>query len=124
MINPADGSLLFYYSPIFGLVEKFTDFHLLVEAHCPEIAKRLKGNIENIQFPVKSSKELSVGFQRVDIKNSPYSISERINALQRLFDKHILRDWNEDALKYYQRNTGLKLNDNEFHTLQATIERE
>lgn len=32
------------------------------------------------------------------IKNSPYAISRRVKALQRLFDKHILRDWDQEAI--------------------------
>ena len=35
-------------------------------------------------------------YERVDIRNSPYALSRRVNALQRLFEKRILRDWNPD----------------------------
>ena len=40
----------------------------------------------------------SNAIQKIDIKNSVYTISNRINQLQRLFDKKILRDWNNDLL--------------------------
>ena len=36
---------------------------------------------------------------KIDIKNSLYKVSNRMNQLQRLFDSNILRDWNDDFAK-------------------------
>ena len=35
---------------------------------------------------------------KIDIKNSIYTISNRMNQIQRLFDKRILREWNDELL--------------------------
>ena len=103
MVNTSDGTLVFYYSPMFGLVKTYPDIRTLLQAHCPELeAAYLK--VGNSQLaPI--AKELSVPsppYERVDIQNSQYALSRRINALQRLFDKHILRDWNPE-LETHQR---------------------
>ena len=37
-------------------------------------------------------------FIKIDIKNSVYALSNRLNQIQRLFDSKILRDWNEELL--------------------------
>ena len=33
---------------------------------------------------------------KIDIKNSIYTLSKRINQLQRLFDSNVLREWNDE----------------------------
>lgn len=95
MINTSDGTLTFYNSPVFGLVKTYPDIGTLLHVHCPglEAAYLKVGNSQLV--PLK--KELSdtkSSYEHVDIKNSQYAVSRRVNALQRLFDKHILRDWN------------------------------
>lgn len=97
MISPYNGQLTFYNSPVFGIVKCYESLQGLLQDKCPEYAERfLTGKVAK-QLP-------KVGFSdsdytRVDIKNSPYRISTRINALQRLFSGHVLRAWNDDALQ-------------------------
>ena len=47
---------------------------------------------------LKDTVEEKPKLEKIDIKNSPYAFSIRMNQLQRLFDKKVLRDWNEDLL--------------------------
>ena len=97
MVNTGDGTLTFYNSPMFGLVKTYPDIGTLLHAHCPELEAAYL-EVGNSQL-VPIAEELaapSSSYERVDIKNSQYALSRRINALQRLFDKHILRDWNPE----------------------------
>ncbi len=95
MVNVYDGTLTFYNSPMFGIVKTYSDIGALLHAHCPELEADYQ-KISNAKLiPVsKSLSESSSSYEVVDIKKSPYVLSRRINALQRLFDKRILRDWN------------------------------
>ena len=90
-------TLTYYNSPVFGLIKTYEDIGSLLHDHCPQLEERFIkiGNAPLI--PVAN--ELTCGtseYEFVDIKNSPYAVSRRVNALQRLFDKRILRDWNPE----------------------------
>lgn len=93
MINIVDGSLVFYNSPVFGIVKTYDNINSLLHNHCSELEKRLieNGNKQLISLGFDESEYTSI-----DVKNSPYVVSRRVNALQRLFDKQLLRDWNTD----------------------------
>lgn len=97
MVNTSDGTLTFYNSPIFGLVKIYHDIGTLLHEHCPELeAAYLKiGNSQLVPIAEELAEQAS-SYERVDIKNSQYAVSRRVNALQRLFDKRILRDWNPE----------------------------
>ena len=98
MVNPQDGSLTFYYSPTLGLVEPYDDIRSLLTAHCSYLLPGLSsvsGEELLPQIANSSGNELI----QVDLKHSGYAVSRRVNALQRLFGKHTLRDWNDDALQ-------------------------
>ena len=97
MISPYNGQLTFYNSPVFGIVKRYESLQGLLQDKCPEYAERLLTGRGAKQLPeVEFS---GSDYTRVDIKNSPYRISTRINALQRLFSGHVLRAWNEEALQ-------------------------
>ena len=112
MINPLDGQITYYYSPIFGYVcpyATFKDLILSIEDY------GMKDKIEEKRLAValleesdkrfllsKNSSELTAYVNqtvKIDIKNSIYKVSNRMNQLQRLFDSNILRDWNDDFAK-------------------------
>ena len=97
MVNTNDGSLVYYYSPVFGAVKTYPDFRSLIHNHCPllEAAFFEAGDTQLAPIAETLTSELA-SYERVDIKNSPYALSRRVNALQRLFEKRILRDWNPD----------------------------
>ena len=96
MVNTSDGSLLFYYSPFFGVLKAYPNIGSLIHAHCPELeeAYLALGNTQLI--PKTKGLTRSSKYEFVDIKNSPYGLSRRVNALQRLFNKQILRAWNPE----------------------------
>ena len=88
--------LTYYYSPFFGIIRCYPSLSELVHAQCPFLEERMRetGNSQLISI----EKELYAapnGYECVDIKNSEYRLSRRINALQRLFDVQILRDWDK-----------------------------
>lgn len=103
MIDTYDGSLNFYYSPMFGAVKRYGSLQGLLHEQCPEYEKRYLGLSEDKQLPSASVSDTGMVF--VDIKNSPYRISGKIQALQRLFSGHILRDWNDEALRQALQET-------------------
>lgn len=101
MLNPSDGSITYYYSPVFGEIKTYGSLLSLLENHNEYLAieykqKQLKsadsGLVPQCQIAVTSE------LLQVDIKNSVYSVSNRMNQLQRLFDKKILRDWSDALL--------------------------
>lgn len=105
MLNPYDGSMTFYYSPTFGKIE--THETLLGLLNCraqklvPKYTQQLKSS-EHIanKNTLKPINELI----NIDIRNSIYSVSSRIKQLQRIFDKKVLRDWNDELLNSFNLN--------------------
>ena len=97
MVNTSDGTLTFYNSPVFGWVKPYPDIGTLLHAHCPKLEAAYLKTGDSQLVPI--AEELSApasSYEHVDIKHSQYALSRKINALQRLFDKHILRDWNPE----------------------------
>lgn len=115
MINPLDGQVTYYYSPIFGYVCPYATFKdLILSIDDYGMGDRIEGKrvavalleehaeTESKFLVSKSSDELTVHINqivKIDIKNSIYKVSNRMNQLQRLFDSNILRDWNDDLAK-------------------------
>ena len=103
MLNPHDGTVTYYYSPMFGAVQSYDTILALLEAHNEDMATKYRKLLETkgdsntaVTVNVESNKPSTL--VKIDIKNSLYSVSGKINQLQRLFDKKILRDWNENIL--------------------------
>ena len=104
MLNTVDGSVTIYNSPIFGLVKPYPDIESLLHVHCPELEEKYK-KIGSAQMGlvVSEFKNVKGDYEQVDIKNSPYAVSRKVNALQRLLTKRVLRDWNpamEEVVTY------------------------
>lgn len=100
MLNPSDGSITYYYSPMFGQVEIYDNLLALLENHNEYLATEYRKQLKSadngllLQDQVVATGELI----QIDIKNSVYAVSNRMNQLQRLFDKKILRAWSDDLL--------------------------
>lgn len=100
MLNPEDGTITFYYSPVFGVMEIYKNMMELLESRNEKLAKKHIRQFKmenNSLMPQCGMGELSK-LIKIDIKNSPYSISNKMNQLQKLFSKGILRDWNDNLL--------------------------
>ena len=100
MLNPADGSLTYYYSPMFGAVEIHNDLMSLLDSHNRSLADQYRKQLKLPDGALIPQTRINVTGEiiNIDIKNSVYANSNRMNQLQRLFDKKILRDWNEELL--------------------------
>ena len=107
MINPIDGTVTFYYSPYFGAVQPYDSFgSLLADIERKEIENgecsklKIYETMVSEKCLIAQSPELiqkHIGeLVKVDIKNSVYALSNRINQLQRIFSSNILRDWNDE----------------------------
>ena len=97
MLNPLDGCITYYYSPSFGEIECHTSLLSLLTNHSPELADNY---IKQLECSSETTLQVSQyeSLTKIDIKNSIYSTSAEINQLQRLFDKKILRDWDEHLM--------------------------
>ena len=111
MINPSDGTVTYYNSPDFGIIKRSKDLKTLLEKHNKELSQRYialldlaKGEEKNELVLVNQLKIDDEDFINIDIKNSVYALSNRLNQIQRLFDCKILRDWNEDLLHKEDNN--------------------
>lgn len=112
MINPFDGKITFYYSPVWGIVEPFSSIEqLLVSvekkndllAQSREYSESKNAVLSNKGLLIsKTDSELTdlVGKTVViDIKNSLYSVSQKMKQYQRLFTANILREWNDSIIE-------------------------
>ena len=100
MLNPNDGSITYYYSPMFGLVEKHKNLISLLDTHNILLAEQYRKLIGTKECEIVELTQVDISGElvKIDIKNSLYADSGRFNQLQRLFDKKILRDWNKELL--------------------------
>jgi len=103
MLNPNDGTMTYYTSPIFGdiktygsMLELLSDNNKFLEQEYKKQVDLLGESSNNVLF--KNQTNVTETLVHVDIKNSAYTISNQMNQLQRLFDKKILRDWNDVLL--------------------------
>ena len=111
MLNPSDGTITYYYSPVFGIVQTYDNILGLLSEHNKELENAYRNQLKlagdgDANILVKSQIDITGELTQIDIKNSIYSISNRMNQLQRLFDKGILRDWNDELL--YQKQKEIK----------------
>ncbi len=124
MLNPFDGSITYYYSPSFGIIKKFGTIKELLTSvieKTKHISKKEEELIlEKINSLPKDSAILTYdndksvvknfNFERIDIKNSLYAVSSKVNQLQRLFTANILRDWNEELVLNFIKSNELEGN--------------
>lgn len=97
MVNTSDGTIVPYNSPMFGILKTYPDIGTLIHEQCPLLEDKYNAIGRERLIPVSTDFHSAEGnYVSIDIKNSPYAISRRVNALQRLFDKRILRDWNPE----------------------------
>lgn len=102
MVNPVNGSITFYYSPMFGQVQQFESFQKQLEfmgyagllesknanQECNELALcglNMLASVENngvLDEMVMVSRTMGA-----------YGVSRAVNPLQRLFKGHVLRDF-------------------------------
>lgn len=94
MLDTITGKAIMYYSPCYGMVTTYKSVMTLLHDHAPVLEQNLLSITEDITLPITTEfNETGI----VDIKNSPYVISNRVNKIQYLFDKKHLRAW-DDAL--------------------------
>ncbi|SCY32409.1 Calcineurin-like phosphoesterase [Pseudobutyrivibrio sp. AR14] len=115
MINPSgSGKITFYYSPFFGLVQEYENIERLLEsveqkspwlldAKClyRDSKRRFLEDKNNILLSLSSSNyigELKDELVSIDIAESIYPASAKLNQLQRLFTANILRDWDQSII--------------------------
>ena len=118
MLNPADGSMTFYFSSEFGMVlnlDSFEDVIKSIERHnsmwfpidCASVRKKYieKSKDKNCLLSVTSNSYL-IESENTDIAevsereeqivsrtDGMYGVSRKVNPLQRLFSGHVLRDF-------------------------------
>ncbi len=98
-LNPANGEEIFYYSPTFGIGKTYICLRDLIHNHAEELESNYlkymnSGESEALGLMILCNSQ-SEGFQKIEIKNSAYAVSGKLNQMQRLFSGHVLRAWDE-----------------------------
>lgn len=109
MLNPFDGSITYYYSPSYGVVESYSTFSILLESSLKrslepqkynEVLKKYeKMQKKNVLIGKSSIDAEDSGLQKVSLKGGMYGVSRKMNQFQKLFDSNMLCVWNEEFLK-------------------------
>lgn len=105
MLNPSDGTITYYTSPRFGFVKPYGSMIQLLHENNRQLEREYKRQLELFgdsggNILAKNQIDITGEMIRIDIKNSVYAASNRLNQLQRLFNKKILRDWDDNLLIY------------------------
>lgn len=99
-IDPTTGSVTFYYSPMFGEVQEYSDIGVLLEHHAPALYPAYKELAATGLVPYQPQ-EIAVEGELMDVPrggNSFYGASKYMAPVQRLFSCNILRVWDEKVL--------------------------
>lgn len=109
MLNPLDGTVTFYYSSQFGLVEKLLSFDAVVLSMKQKkvsdvdydfvlatyVAMKndncLLSRISNSYLLDGDCRKSCLGLEEVSCSDGMYGVSRKVNAVQRLFTGHVLR---------------------------------
>ena len=119
MLNPLDGTITYYYSPVFGTLQPYKTFEKLLEHIDSDYL--IDGQRQDFQRKyalmatsgcLLSRESFSTsddvgGMVTIDIKGSIYGLSARVNQLQRLFTSRVLRDWNPELVDQQNRKQNL-----------------
>lgn len=101
-VDPYNGKLKFYHSPSMGIMKSYDSLMQLLEEKNPVLFENAKmlldfGSSELLSLRVQSYSNM---YEKIDIANSMYAVSNKINQIQRLFDRKVLRAWDDNILAY------------------------
>lgn len=108
MCNPFDASIIYYYSPSYGLIVPYGTFSELLEDSLKpsrttqkydEILKKFEAMPKNALILKSNVDTENAGLQNVSRKNGMYKVSRKMNQFQKLFESNTLYVWNESFLK-------------------------
>ena len=111
MINPVDGKVTVYNSPVFGIVKEYDNLGTILEEMAQKDPRLYSKSLEKykkkeLKLP-RVVKNMSGEYERVETDSeSTYGISRDIRNVERLFTNNILRDW-EDRLLYRESREGI-----------------
>lgn len=99
-VNPITGDIDFYYAPIFGVKQSFSDIRMLLEQYAPELLSSYDTSIKDgLAIPMSPADQVTDGLQIVDRGGkSFYGASRYMNKVQKLFSANILRVWDEQII--------------------------
>ena len=101
MLNPFDGTITYYFSPELGMAEIHPNLMSLLEDCNPSLFAQYRKQLSPSEIrdliPTQQAKIL-VKTIEFSVKDSIYTVSNRMNQIQRLFTHQVLRDWNENIL--------------------------
>lgn len=98
MLDGYTGELIYYNSPMFGYAKTYSSMQYLIENHCQELLPAYEVVAKKVNLPTIPSNDTNTNYFKIDIKNSGYVTSRKIKEIQRLFEKNILRAWDESLL--------------------------
>ena len=98
MLDGYTGELIYYNSPMFSYAKTYSSMQYLIENHCQELLPAYEVIAKKVNLPTIPSNDINTDYFKIDIKNSGYVTSRKIKEIQRLFEKNILRAWDESLL--------------------------
>lgn len=98
MLNPNDGRVTYYFSPVYGQVQSYASLPELLKHHLPELLPGYSVSSGNVLLENLESVPASEDMVEVDRARGMYGISRQMNQVQRLFSSKILRVWDESLL--------------------------
>lgn len=120
MLNPLDGKITYYCSPVYGKVRKYESFHdLLVNIDDYGLSKYIeqkekaissfeRNRVKANYFLCNNCDDMTSNVEKIvkiELKNSVYSLSRKMKQFQRLFDSNVLRDWDDSFAQMIVNNT-------------------
>lgn len=110
MLNPLDGKITYYYSPVYGRLRRYNSFlDLLLNIDDYGVSKYIEQKEKAVSLFEKNKADVNYflcnncddmtsnveKIVKIELKNSVYSISRKMKQFQRLFDSNVLRDWDD-----------------------------
>ena len=100
MLNPFDKKLTYYNSPEYGKLIVYSNILDLLKNNNKFLEKNYLKLLQTHQNTLELFEQstTSIAETKINLSNSLYAISNKLNQLQRLFDNRVLRDWNDHLL--------------------------
>lgn len=97
-LNPYDGTITPYYSPLFGAQKLYQDLPQLLLNHCPVIYQNYKTLVSDTHYlTAKSSSNIQTN-ESLIFETSQYKISRYIKSLQYITENNVIRNWNDNFI--------------------------
>ena len=93
MINPSNGDMQVYYSPVFGMVKCLNSEEELTKSIEDVSGRSLHLEYNKYAMEIQHALTATDSLHPVSLSTGEYGVSRKVNSLQRIFSGHVLRDF-------------------------------